>query len=95
MGIDSTLPEPHSSLPAEMMTQIVEDYFAFRNAEVEACRGEVERRYNDVNRTFAERREFRRLACTPDWFSRYKIPDIVALTFFFSQPKRDGKLCRC
>jgi hypothetical protein len=61
MDTDSTLPEPIGSLPAETMTQIVEDYFAFRNAEVQARRGEVERRYNDGDSPFAERREFRGL----------------------------------
>jgi hypothetical protein len=74
MDTDSTLPEPIGSLPAELMTQIVEDYFAFRNAEVEACRSEVERRHNDGDTPFAERREFRRLTWTSAWLSRYRSP---------------------
>lgn len=66
MGIDSTLPEPHSSLPAEIMAQIVEDYFAFRNAEVKAYRDELD--HCGIIPS-AGPREFRRLEKPPDWSS--------------------------
>lgn len=71
MDIDSTLPEPHSRLPAEIMAQIVEDYFAFRNAEVKAHRDELD--HHGIIPS-AGRREFRCLEKPPDWLCRYDNP---------------------
>ena len=39
MDSDSILASPNGIFPAEIMIQVVEDYFAFRNAEIKAdCR---------------------------------------------------------
>jgi hypothetical protein len=54
MDSDIILPSPNGILPAEIMTQIVRDYFAFRNAEVNACcDDELKRRFKFYNETSA------------------------------------------
>lgn len=74
MDSDTILPSPNRILPAEIVIQIVEDYFAFRNAEVEARRDKIERQHNAESISSARRRESRRLEKTPKWSSRYDNP---------------------
>jgi hypothetical protein len=74
MDSDTILPSPNGMLPAEIVIQIVEDYFAFRNAEVEARRDKIERQHNAGSISSARRRESRRLEKTPKWSSRYDNP---------------------